>query len=71
MFNIFNWFKTTDKNRIHFNTTRETMKMNATINHNVNGKFDLYHGSTFVTTYSRKRDAIRGATRRGYTLENA
>jgi hypothetical protein len=67
MFKLFSWLGFGNEG---WNGTREGVRdMKATITE-TNGKFKLVEKNTGrpIGTYSRARDAKRGATRRGYAI---
>lgn len=66
---MFNWIKSwfvTDGGTLFNEGTRD---MTATIIPTTNGKYGLVtRTGEFVGTYSRQRDAVRGAKRRGFEV---
>ena len=64
---IINWFKGDGGMQV---VTNGETDMTATITKLNNGKFRLAtrDQSAIFGTYSRRRDAVRGATRRGLTV---
>lgn len=47
------------------NKTRETYSVLPL----TNGRFGIFEGTKLVKDYSRKRDALRGAERMGFTID--
>jgi hypothetical protein len=66
---IVNWFKGEGvREMVPGGTNTGENTMTAKIAPTSDGKFVLFTRGETVGTYSRKRDAVRGANRRGLTI---